>query len=486
MSVSRRNFVAGAGAFALAACGGGGSSAPPPVAGPTPAPAPPPPPPVPTPTPTPVPTPSPTPPPTGTPPFDATASAVDPYLDAVIGGLFLWHAKDRDYRISLIETSARRLRVYIWDEVLGRETAYFEMFDPDYDNLPERMLAISFNPLIPSQRTGLQGFLTLNAAAIEIGPAIRQFGSPEQGRINRANVTTRADYAGRHWADAFEEVIQVGAGRQFATIRAALESLYAGGPLENQDQPFQLPVCLRTNPFHRIALVFDPSDQPYLGASEHVPDWVYLGGRERMGTVFEHRPDAIGALIEGQANTGAYDLTLRNNVPERPGGSSSYAWHTDFVHALQVRDTEGELSRDYAVNFERVRFVVGPQAMIQPFGSGIGPQAAVNFVDCEFDCENPAFGNALASANNSSNTIGGGRFTFRNCRDVSNRGASTIGVQTKVDSEMANIVEVNDCTGFDRIVLSPGTFGVFPGKWILRGNTPMVVQSTIPGDDLTG
>ncbi len=402
--------------------------------------------------------------------------------------MFLWHAKARDYRISLIETSAERMRIYIWDEVLNRETAYFEIFDPDYGNLPERMQINSFNPLLPSQGTGLQGFLKLNAGAITVSPAIRQFSSPDQGRINRNNVTKRSDYAGRHWADAFEEVIQVGAGRQFTTIRAALESLYAGGPLKDRDQPFQLPVCLRANPFHRIALVFDPSNQPYLGVSEHVPDWVYLGGRERTGVVFEHSPGAQRSIIEGQANTGAYDLTLRNTAPEGAGGSARYAWHTDYVHAVQEPDTEGELSRNYAVNFERVRFVVGPQAGIQAYGSGIGAQAATNFVDCEFDCENSAFSNVLVSANNSSGTIGGGRFTFRNCIDTSNRGAdvSTIGVQTKVNATNPNIVEVNDCRNFDQITLSPGSAGVFTGRWILRGNTQMRVVSTIPGDMLRG
>lgn len=399
----------------------------------------------------------------------------------------LFNAKRRDYRVSLVETAAERFRIHIWDEVLGRETAGFEIRNPDYANLPERILLNPGNPLLPTQFSGLQGFIKLDANALEIGPAIRQFGNGESSRINRENVTTRADYRGRHWADDFEEVIQVGAGREFATIRAALENLYDGGPLEDQENSSQLPVCLRANPLHRIALVFDPSDLPYLGVSEHIPDWVYLGGRERSGTVFEHGPGATGALIEGQANTGAFDLTLRNTAPPGPG-RARYAWHTDFVHTLQSPDSEGDINRDYAVHFERVRFVVGPMAAIQPFGSGIGVQASANFVDCDFDCENRDFRNVLVSANNSSGTIGGGRFTFRNCRDLSARGAtvSTIGVQTKTNAANPNIVEVNDCAGFNQITLSPGDRGSFVGKWILQGNTPMMVDSRIPGDTLTG
>ncbi|NQX93906.1 MAG: hypothetical protein HRT64_03105 [Erythrobacter sp.] len=480
MSISRRSFLLGTSALVLAACGGGESSTGPIAGGPAPSPSP-------TPQPTPTPEPTPTPTPTPTSPYDATATELDPYLAAITAEMVLFNAKNRDYRISLVETSEARFRMHIWDEELGRQTAGFEIRDPDYDNLPERVLVDSFNPLLPTQFSGLQGFIKLNRAQLDISPAVRQFGNPESGRINRNNVTKRSDYRGRHWADDFEEVIQVGAGREFATIREALESLYEGGPLADQENSTQVPVCLRANPLHRIALVFDPSDQPYLGVSEHVPDWVYLGGREREGTVFEHGPGATGALIEGQANTGAFDLTLRNTAPPGPG-RARYAWHTDYVHLFQSRDSEGDINRDYAVNFERVRFIVGEQAAIQPFGAGIGVQAAANFVDCDFDCENPNFRNVLVAANNSSNALGGGRFTFRNCRDLSNRGAnvSTIGVQTKTDAENPNVVEVNDCVGFSRITLSPGSAGVFAGKWLLRGNTSLIVDSRIPGDVLRG
>ncbi len=399
----------------------------------------------------------------------------------------LFNAKRRDFRVSLVETDADLFRMHIWDEVLGREVASFQLENPDYNNLPERVLLSSGNPLNSQQYSGMEGFIKLNAAAIEVGPAVRQFGSPQTSRINRSNVTTRADYRDRHWADNFDEVIRVGEGRPLTTIRQALVSLYAGGALADPSNPSQLPVCLRANPLNRIALVFDPSERPYLGVSEHVPDWVYLGGRERQGTVFEHSAGAARALIEGQANTGAYDLTIRNTALNG-SGPARYGWHTDYVHLVQTPDPEGDINRDYAVNFERVRFVVGPQAGIQSYGSGIGPQAAANFVDCEFACENPAFNNVLVSANNSSSPIGGGRFTFRNCIDTSNRGAdvSTIGVQTKVNATNPNIVEVNDCRNFNQITLSDGGQGVFRGKWILRGNTAMRVFSTIPGDNLTG
>ena len=481
MTITRRSFLAGASALAVSACGGGSSSAPPPVALPSPSSSPSP---SPTPTPSPAPTPSPTPSQPAGDAYDATATALDPYLAAITRELVLYNAKAHDYRVSLVETSLFRFRMHIWDEQLGRQVAGFELRDPDYDDLPERILLQSFNPLNPQQFSGMQGWIKLDPAGIVPGPAILQFANGEEGRVNRRNVTARSDYTNRHMADGFDEVIPVGPGREFTTIRAALESLYSGGPLSDPDNPSQLPVCLRASPFHRIVLLFDPKAEPYLGVSEHVPDWVWLGGRTAEGVVFEHAPGAQRSIIEGHANSGAFDLTIRNTAPPGPGGSARYGWHTDHVHVYQVPDSEGDVNRDYAVSFHRVRFVVGPEARIQTFGSGLGIQASARFTDCVFDCENSAYRGILASANNSSGTIGGGRFTFTRCRDASGRSgaAPVIGVQAKTQADNPGVVEVNDCAPFASIALS----GNHPGQWLLTGNTDMDVVSFIPGDDMRG
>jgi hypothetical protein len=475
LSISRRSFIAGASALAVGACGSD-SVAPPPIGG----------------NPTPVPTPSPTPTPAPTPttsfaqPFDDTATALDANLEAITAELVLINAKAHDYRVSLIETDTDLIRMHIWDEQIGRQVASFQLNNPDYNNLPERILLNSSNPLNSRQFSGIQGWLKLNASAIEVSPAVHQFSAPESSRINRSNVSTRTDYTNRETLDDFDEVIAIGAGLTHPTLRSALEKLYDGGPLANQSNPNQLPVCLRANPFHRIALAFEPG--LYTGESEHLPDWVYIGGRVPDTVTLEHTPGATSALIEGQANTGAFDMTLRNTARNGPQGTARYAWHTDYVHLVQTPDSEGDVNRDYAVIFEGVRFAIGPDAAIQSYGAGIGVQAKAKFNNCIFDCENSSYLGPLASANNSSGSIGGGRFDFSACADVSGRASSTptLAVQSKTDATNPNVVEVNDCTGFATIALSPGNQGVFKGKWILRGNTPMVVSSTIPGDNLTG
>lgn len=473
MLASRRNLLVGAMALILSSCGSGDDSAPPV------SPPPPPPPP---------PSPPPPPEPISNAYFDETATSLDRYLAAITQELVLYNAKAHDYRVSLIETDVDLIRIHIWDEQLGRQVASFQLENPDYRNLPERILLEPSNPLNPQQFSGMQGWLKLNAQNIVVAPSIYQFSDPAFSRISRRKTTSRNSYTNRHFAEDFDEVIQVGAGRALTSIREALQSLYDGGPLANQDNPSQLPVCLRANPFHRIALVFDPANQPYTGVSEHMPDWVYLGGRQREGTVFEHAPGAVRTIIEGHANTGAYDLTIRNTAPNGPEGSARYGWHTDYAHLVQTPDSEGDVNREYSIDFHRVRFVIGRNAGVQTFGSGIGAQAEANFTDCEFDCDQPDYVGPIISANNSSGTIGGGRLNFRNCRDSSDRGTSgfTIAVQTKTNSDRPNIVTVDDCQGFDRIALSPGTLGVFPGKWLLRGNSPMTVVSTITGDMMLG
>ncbi|MGI8944424.1 MAG: hypothetical protein ACR2FJ_09400 [Qipengyuania sp.] len=202
--------------------------------------------------------------------------------------------------------------------------------------------------------------------------------------------------------------------------------------------------------------------------------------------MLEHAPGATRSIIEGHANTGAFDLTIRNTVADGPIGSARYGWHTDYVHRVQTPDTEGDINRSYSVDFHGVKFIVGPSAEIQTFGAGIGVQAEANFTDCAFHCENSGYVGPLVCANNSSGKFGGGNFNFKGCADRTGRPhpAKTIGVQTKTNAENPNIVRVDDCVGFERIALSPGSVGIFQGKWLLKGNTPMTVLSTIPGDAL--
>lgn len=424
--------------------------------------------------------------------FDVTATNLDNYLGRIVKKIVLFNAKSHDYRISFAQTSSTNFVIDVWDEVLGGPVGFFQVSDPNYGLLPERIPLVATNRIpgiwpATTGHSGLEGYLQLRGENVVVSGAAFNYTDPVVSRIARKNITKRYQYSNRHWADDFQEVIQFGPTRPLTGLRDTLTSLYLGGALSNQDNPSQLPICARANPLYRIALVADPGT--YLGVSEHMPDWVYIGGLHRDDTIFEHSPGATRSVFEGHANTGAFDCTIRNTMPEGGGGSARYGWHMDFAHLLNAPDSKGDFNRWYTNMFKRVRFIVGPNAQVQTYGSGIGTHAEAVFEDCEFLCENGSYGGPLASANNSSGTVGGGRFTFKNCWDRSGRGSttSTVAVQTKTDSTYPNYLTIDGCRGFQHVSLSPGSLGNFVGKWLLTGNnniTAANITSTIPGDTL--
>lgn len=411
-------------------------------------------------------------------PFSEVATALPAEL-AAIKDLYIFNAKAHDYRLSLYKATTAELRVDIWDEQIGDRVAYGLLSSPNYAALPDRIPIVSSNPLT-SVWSGIQGYIELNTAAVTESAAVYQYTTAAESRINPRKVKTRFEYRNRHPADNYAEVIEVGAGRTYTTIRAALEALYDNGPLADQTNPAQLPSCIRATPDHKIGLVFDAAT--FQGVSEHIPDYVYLIARYRHQTIFEHSAGATTPIIEGQANTGAHGCVFRSTV------ANEYAWHMDYAHTVMSPDTEGDYLREYWNVFEDCQFIVGPSGTLQAYGSGIGTQAGARFIGCEFDCENAGYAGILAGANNASNTgdnIGGGAIEFENCTDISGRvsTAPTVGVQVKFASTYPNVLRINDCKNFDTVSLAPGGSSA-TGQWRLAGNWTGTVDSTIAGDDM--
>lgn len=422
-------------------------------------------------------------------PYDETATNLDAYLAAITDEIFIYNYKSHDLRVSLAKTAESEIRVIVFDEQLGDEIGYFELPNPDYANLPERLLLIGADPLsaLPvgdpngANFTGAQGWLKLRPEGIVVSNAVYQFSDPATCRINRRHVKSRFSYRHRHRADDFDEVIEVGPGRNFATIRAALESLYDGGPLADQTNPAQMPVCRRANPTHRIGIVYDPGT--YTGFSEHTPEYVFHVARHRHQTIFEHTPGATTPIIEGQGACGAWGIVIRNTAP------GEYGWHSDFMHLVMSPDSEGDYLRDYLNIFEQCRFVIGPNATQQVYGAGIGTNGVVRIVDTELLCENQAYTGIIIAANNASDTgdnIGGGRLELASVWDRTGRQNPAVGVQSKIASAYPNILRIDHCRGINNVSLGRGVSGgpEYPDQWLLLGDNDL--QAADVASDITG
>lgn len=407
-------------------------------------------------------------------PYDETATALDAYLAAITQELVLYNAKSHDYRISLVKTGTDAFIMDVWDEQIADRVGYFQILTPDYENLPERILLTPMSRL-SSAYSGLEGWLKLNADEIIESASVLQFTDPTESRLNRRTVKTRFQYRDPHPADEMHEIIEVGAARDLTGLRDSLESLYDGGPLADQTNASQLPVCLRANPMHRIGLVFDAGT--YEGFSEHIPDHVYLFARHRHQTIFEHSPGATTPIIEGQANTGGWGIVVRSTV------AGEYGWHMDYAHLVLTPDLEGDINRRYWNIFRDFKFIVGSAGTQQVYGSGIATNAGARFVDCEFDCENGAYTGILAAANKASATtgnVGGGVFEFENCWDRSGRAVPAVGVQNKIATTYPSILRINDCRGLGFAAVAHAAGGNSTlGQWVLTGN------NTITAGDIT-
>ena len=444
-------------------------------------------------------------------PWGELATAVPAAL-APIKTIKLWNAKGnaRRYRVSQFQSTTAQLRVDIFDHDLNDQVGFFSLSTPDYTsggaNLPDRILLTGSDPLgsLPSgdpsgaNYTGLQGYLELHKSLVVESGAVNQPTTLAESHIDPANIyTTWSTPAqprdSRLWL--YSDVIEVGTGRTFTTPRAAVESLYtpasaaalAAAPLGVAVQPDSF----RATPLNPVLIVIDPGT--YLDVNLHLPDWVSLMARYPGTVTFEHSVGATRPIVQAHLNHQLIDIVWRNTVAEGAlSGTSSarYAIHRDYLHNYQSADGEGDIARAAKLQIFGGSLIAGAAAQIQPLGMAITVNDTVDVEDVILDTDG-SFTGPLLSGNNSSGTIGGGRFNIRNCWDKSGRVAnpstganSTVAVQTKTNATYPNILNVDGCKGFSQVALSPGTLGSFTGKWLLRGNNSMNVYSEIAGDYL--
>lgn len=450
-------------------------------------------------------------------PWGSKATAVPAYL-APIKTIKVWNANglSRDVRVSLYETSATQIRVHIFDHTLNDQVGYFLFSAPDYSsggvNLPDRISLTGNDPLgtLPvgdpsgANYTGLQGYMELHKDLVVQSGAVNQPTTLAEGHIDPIHIYTPFTSPARIrdtrlWQ--YSDVIECGPSRQYVTPRAAVEALYTpaaiaameSNPLRNDYQP----ESLRANPINPVLILCDLPNagsplQPWQDANLHLPEFVSLMSRYPGAVWFEHSAGATRPIVQAHLSHQLIDINWRNTMPEGAlSGTSSarYAVHRDYLHLYQSPDAEGDVARSCLLQIIGGSIVAGVNAQIQPFGSAIPVNDTVQILDVILDTDG-AFSGPLISANNSSSAIGGGQLTIRNCWDKSGRVAnpanganSTVGVQTKLNTTYANILNVDGCKGFAQVALSPVT-AQYAGKWLLRGNNNMAVYSTIAGDTM--
>lgn len=177
------------------------------------------------------------------------------------------------------------------------------------------------------------------------------------------------DYLDR---DVWHEVIGVGAGQTFATLRLAVESLY--------DSP-GVDTCARCCYDHQILI--DLRDAGAFNASFlKIPMFVGVRGLGTDKTFIDKESDATDAMLETHLETKFLDLTIRSNTGDGGAWNGEYCLHSDDFNRVSKPTTPNRRIRQA---FTRLAMVGGPLQNAWLFGCGVSSGQHIRFTDVRAD-----------------------------------------------------------------------------------------------------
>lgn len=177
------------------------------------------------------------------------------------------------------------------------------------------------------------------------------------------------DYLDR---DVWHEVIGVGAGQAFATLRLAVESLYDAPGVDS---------CARCCYDHQILI--DLRDAGTFNASFlKIPMFVGVRGQGIDKTFVDKESDATDAMLETHLETKFLDLTIRSNTGDGGAWNGEYCLHSDDFNRVSKPTTPNRRIRQA---FTRLAMVGGPLQNAWLFGCGVSSGQHIRFTDVRAD-----------------------------------------------------------------------------------------------------
>lgn len=443
--------------------------------------------------------------------FDATSTALPAALSSRVKSLPLRNAKAHDYCVSLYKFSATELRINVFDEQIDDEVGFLSISDPDYGALGGiRWPIIALDPLssLPAgdpdgaNASPILGFVEFFDTITVLDAGTYQ-PAPGEARINRRKVQKQQILFSKLPGSDYDEVVEVGPGRTFATPRAACD--YFLDVPQPTDQTGSYAPQSKLTIGKKVAFLIDPADPntpglPWYDRHLFLPPNVSFVARFPGSVFFEHSPGSTRPILQLTHNHDLVDINVKNTVADSttgPTSSACYAVHIEDHHLrlTPYPQTTFDYTQHYRVRIIGGSAVAGNAATIQPIGGAIPVNTIVEIDGVDLDVENPAFNAPLISMNNSSLTLGGGRLRVRRCRDLSGRDQSnplvsdnaSVAVQTKADFPYPNLLELEGNLNFGKIALSGfgagGASGA--GSWKLQGGDWQGnVYTSIPGDTM--
>lgn len=175
------------------------------------------------------------------------------------------------------------------------------------------------------------------------------------------------DYLDR---DVWHEVIKVGAGQTYTTLRAAVESLY---------DSVSVTTCARACYDHQILI--DIVDGGTFNATFlNIPDFVGVSGQGVDKTYVEKESNANDALLEAHYNTKFRDLSIVSNTGDGGAWNGEYCIHSDDFNRISKPTAPDRRIRQ---SFKRLKLVGGPLQNAWAFGCGVSSGHVLDFEDVD-------------------------------------------------------------------------------------------------------
>ena len=217
-------------------------------------------------------------------------------------------------------------------------------------------------------KSGVYAVATLDLSSVTAWQA-NAYTTMAQAGISRSRTLSDeqiADYLDR---DFWHEVIQVGAGQTFTTLRAAVESLYISPTLLG---------CNRSHYNNRI-LIDLIDDGTYNATYLSIPEFVEVRGNGVDRTFIQKESNATDAMLEAHLDTKFRDCTIISDTGDGGAWAGEYCIHSDDFN----RKTPGSKSQNRRLrqSFKRLKLIAGQNQNAWIFGCGVSSGETIRFED---------------------------------------------------------------------------------------------------------
>lgn len=237
---------------------------------------------------------------------------------------------------------------------------------PDFVALLPSVMKLTDAALSPKSQ--IYAVMTVNWSGV-VAPYVGSFTTMAGAGIHPSRTLADEDVADYLGSDRVDEVIRVGAGQEFTTLRAAVESLYVSGSDKG---------CNRSHYHHRI-LIDLVDDGTYSATFLTIPEFVEVRGNGVDRTFIVKESNDEDALLEVHLDTKFRDCTILSDTGDGGSWAGEYSLHSDDINRFS-RGGKAQ-NRRLRQSFKRMKLTGGSNQAAPLFGCGVSSGQVITFDD---------------------------------------------------------------------------------------------------------